>query len=117
MPCFGKGGLNSACCLGFPPQNPAARRGHCAAQLQLPQLLPPCQELAKSASLARVELMDLGFSLVGWRMGTSGVMLRADKHGEMSGEAPFPQLLFAKAGGTFQTPLLCQTSSCQQPGM
>lgn len=48
--------------------------------------------------------MDLGFSLLGWRMGSPGIMLHTGKRGEKSGEAPFSQFPLAKAGGTFQPP-------------
>lgn len=49
--------------------------------------------------------MDLGFSLLGWKTGASGVLLHAGKHGEMSGEASFPQFPLTKAGGAFQVSL------------
>jgi len=53
-----------------------------------------------------------GFSLLGWRTGASHIMLHASKRGEMSGEAPFSQFPFAKAGGSFQplpTPAMADT--------
>lgn len=102
MSLFWEGWAEGRRLLRLPRAEPC---GRCAARPQPPPLLPPCQELAESAHLARAELVDLVFfSPLGRRTGASGITLHTDKRGEMSREGPFSQFPFAKTGGTSQGP-------------